>query len=266
MSELSRFQSLPGKPNVPGLLVAIEGIDLSGKTSLTIDLRDQIVARGGKAEVIAFPYRSTTIGAALDAYLKGTSEILPDVAHLLFSANRREIAPRIRSLMNEGVHVILDRYHYSGAAYSMANGLERTWCEQVDAGLPKVDILIYLDVSPCDVRSLVSERLTKTAERYERHDFLEKVAQSYAQIFSREMLMDPHHVCVSLDPFKSRESIQTETFAIFKRVYHQFWLSVNVPELGFVNPRDPITGDGNDVGIDVPGELDNQGVSDGDDQ
>ena len=67
-----------------------------------------------------------------------------EVAHLLFSANRWEYATQIRETLASGVTVIMDRYAFSGVAYSVAQGLDMDWCTQADIGLPKPDCVIYL--------------------------------------------------------------------------------------------------------------------------
>ena len=66
--------------------------------------------------------------------------------HLLFSANRWESSNEIVTLMEAGKDVICDRYVYSGVAYSSAKGLDFEWCYSSDKGLPKPDLVIFLDI------------------------------------------------------------------------------------------------------------------------
>lgn len=40
--------------------------------------------------------------------------------------------------------MILDRYAYSGAAFSAAKGFDLEWCKNCDRGLPKPDIVFYM--------------------------------------------------------------------------------------------------------------------------
>lgn len=40
--------------------------------------------------------------------------------------------------------VILDRYIWSGKAYSLALGLEEEWVDMPDRGLPRPDLTFYL--------------------------------------------------------------------------------------------------------------------------
>ena len=48
--------------------------------------------------------------------------------------------------LNEGKNVILDRYVYSGVVYSAAKGLDLNWCLNPDKGLPKPDLLFYIEI------------------------------------------------------------------------------------------------------------------------
>lgn len=50
-----------------------------------------------------------------------------------------------------GTHLVLDRYAYSGIAYSAAKqipGMDRQWCASADAGLIAPDAVIFLQMFP----------------------------------------------------------------------------------------------------------------------
>lgn len=50
-------------------------------------------------------------------------------------------------MLNQGKNVILDRYVYSGVAYSAAKGLDFNWCLNCDIGLPKPDLIFYIEIN-----------------------------------------------------------------------------------------------------------------------
>ena len=79
-----------------------------------------------------------------------TQECADDTAiHLLFSANRWEAHKGIKKKLQEGQSIVLDRYAFSGVAFTAAKGLHSVeWCKGPDTGLPKPDVVIYLNVSP----------------------------------------------------------------------------------------------------------------------
>ena len=41
----------------------------------------------------------------------------------------------------------MNRYYQSNLIYGLANGMKRKWLENLDAGLPKADLVILLDVT-----------------------------------------------------------------------------------------------------------------------
>ena len=65
-----------------------------------------------------FPDRETDIGRLISAYLEKASEIDDSAVHLLFSANRWEKRQAIQDALSRGHNVVMDRYAYSGVAFS----------------------------------------------------------------------------------------------------------------------------------------------------
>lgn len=155
-----------------GSLIAIEGLDRTGKTTQTEYLLKKLTALNIKHKLIKFPQRETEIGKLINKYLVDKSfELSDQAAHLLFSANRWELVNEIRNDLNNGITIILDRYVYSGIAYSSAKGLDFDWCLDPEKGLPKPDITIFLKFEN-------PENANRTGfgdERYEVVEFQEKV-------------------------------------------------------------------------------------------
>ena len=67
-----------------------------------------------------FPDRTTNIGAIINSYLGCKKELEDHVVHLLFSANRWEMEKEIINTLMSGTSVLIDRYAYSGVAFSAA--------------------------------------------------------------------------------------------------------------------------------------------------
>ncbi|GAV28126.1 hypothetical protein PMKS-001594 [Pichia membranifaciens] len=155
-----------------GALIAIEGLDRTGKTTQTERLLVKLKELNIKHKLVKFPKRDTQIGNLINTYLTEKSFQLSDqAAHLLFSANRWEIIDEIKKELQGGTVVILDRYVYSGVAYSAAKGLDFQWCLNPDVGLPKPDLTVFLQFKQ-------SENASRTGfgdERYEVAEFQEKV-------------------------------------------------------------------------------------------
>ncbi|KAM0679176.1 hypothetical protein BDAP_000068 [Binucleata daphniae] len=146
--------------------IVIEGIDRSGKTTITKYIAEYI----NNATRISFPNRESVTGKIIDSYLKNNVNLNPQTIHLLFSANRWEMKKEIENMLTKG-SVVCDRYFYSGIAYSIANGLDIEWCNKPDAGLRKPDLVIFLDIKPKNVQ----QRSGFGDEKYEKAEHLEKV-------------------------------------------------------------------------------------------
>ncbi|KAG7838197.1 hypothetical protein KL943_000273 [Ogataea angusta] len=159
-----------------GVLIAIEGLDRTGKTTQTLRLLERLDKHGVDATLIKFPERTTPIGKIINSYLTDKAfELSDQSAHLLFSANRWELAEKIRNLLESGRTVALDRYVYSGVAYSSAKGLPFDWCLSPDIGLPKPDIVLFMKFEH-------EENVTREGfgeERYEVAEFQQKVRTQF---------------------------------------------------------------------------------------
>lgn len=159
-----------------GRLILIEGLDRSGKSTQADILTSKL-----NGILFKFPDRSTSVGKLINEYLVNNDFHLPDEAvHLLFSANRWELADKIIKTLEMGTNVVLDRYIYSGIAYSLAkSGLnDYEWLYSPDKGLPKPDLTMFLTI---DLDEL-SKRKGWGDERYEKEAFQKKVKECFLSI------------------------------------------------------------------------------------
>ncbi|KAI9208263.1 deoxythymidylate kinase [Polychytrium aggregatum] len=161
-----------------GALIVIEGTDRSGKSTQCSHLVELLESRGLAVELIKFPDRTTPIGQSIDRYLKGMQEIDDRVVHLMFSANRWECMSSMRRKLQQGITLIVDRYAFSGVAYSSAKGLDLQWCKNPDVGLLRPDQIIFLDIPPAEA----AQRSDYGAERYEKLEFQNKVYQAFGRL------------------------------------------------------------------------------------
>mmetsp|Transcript_3429 Transcript_3429/g.4355 ORF Transcript_3429/g.4355 Transcript_3429/m.4355 type:complete len:208 (+) Transcript_3429:80-703(+) len=166
-----------------GVFVVLEGVDRSGKSTQCRRLVETLEKRGRSASLMRFPERATAIGNLINRYLKKEIELDDHAIHLLFSANRWELAVSIQDSVNAGTDVICDRYAYSGVAFSAAksNIQDIEWCKAPDAGLPEPDLIIYLEFThPQDAE----KRGGYGDERYEDPQMQRRVAQNFKSLRS----------------------------------------------------------------------------------
>src|SRR5580692_11000422 len=98
----------------PGKLIALEGIDGSGKrTQLDLLARD-IEARGLPALRISFPRYDSSFGKLVARYLNGEFGSLetvdPHLSALLYAGDRLEAKADIHAALAAGKIVLADRY------------------------------------------------------------------------------------------------------------------------------------------------------------
>ncbi|CAK9176116.1 unnamed protein product [Ilex paraguariensis] len=158
-----------------GALIVLEGLDRSGKTSQSSRLLSYLEGLGYPVESWRFPDRNTGVGQMISSYLSNKSQLDDHAIHLLFSANRWEKRALMENKLRSGTTLIVDRYSYSGVAFSSAKGLDIEWCKAPEMGLLAPDLVLYLDIPPENA----AERGGYGGERYEQLEFQRKVAQSY---------------------------------------------------------------------------------------
>ncbi|OWA50575.1 putative Thymidylate kinase [Hypsibius exemplaris] len=168
------------KPRGRGAFIVLEGLDRSGKTTQSQALVEGLRKHDVPTEFIRFPDRNpeNPLSKAISDYLSSKTELDAMTAHLLFAAQRTEMRSSMEALLAAGTTLVVDRYSYSGIAYSMAKGLDKQWCSNVEAYLPKPDLVVYMEITP-DQAAL---RGGFGEERYETRLFQEKVYQAYQAI------------------------------------------------------------------------------------
>ncbi|KAJ1533974.1 Thymidylate kinase, partial [Cladochytrium tenue] len=125
----------------------------------------------------------------IDAYLKRSAEVDDRTIHQLFAANRSERMPDLRRTLLAGTTVILDRYAYSGVAYTLAKGapgLDLSFCKAADAGLLAPDLVLFLDIPAASAAS----RPGFGDERYETRDAAAAVRRAFA-LLAEDARADP---------------------------------------------------------------------------
>ena len=162
----------------PGLLIAFEGLDQSGKQTQAEALRATLAAHGRACRLLSFPDYTTPIGDEIGRALRGEREFSADVMQLLYVANRHERKPEIEQALASGVTLLCDRYVASSIAYGEAQGLDPSWLALIQQFLPAPDLTILLDIAP----ETAAGRKAAGRDRYERDlALLSRVRASYSR-------------------------------------------------------------------------------------
>src|ERR1700733_3878295 len=133
---------------MPGLIIAFEGLDQSGKQTQAELLRDRLKQDGHKSRLVSFPDYGTSIGEEIARALQGEREYGPEVMQLLYIANRYERTGDLRRWLDGGLILVCDRYTASSVAYGEAQGLDSAWLTEIQKFLPPPSLTIVLDIAP----------------------------------------------------------------------------------------------------------------------
>ena len=160
------------------MLIAIEGLDQSGKATQAELLRDRLRAGGTRARMISFPDYGTSIGEEIARALQGERNYGPEAMQLLHVANRYERKDDLERWLNGGLAVVCDRYVASGIAYGVSQGLDARWLTDMQRFLPVPDLTLLIDIDP----ALAVDRKPAGRDSYERDlALLQRVRDSYLQ-------------------------------------------------------------------------------------
>lgn len=165
-----------------GAFIVFEGCDRCGKSTQSRLLVEYLKKASIPVEHMVFPERSSNIGKLINSYLTSQQNLNDETIHLLFAANRWEHKNKILSLLKSGTTLVVDRYSFSGVVYSAAKGMSLKWCMSPEHGLPRPDIVFYLEA---EADALLS-RGNYGEERYEKKEFQTKVAQIYETVYEKE--------------------------------------------------------------------------------
>lgn len=156
------------------MIITIEGVDRSGKSTQAAMLTEWIRNRGYETRLFKFPDYSTQTGELISGHLK-SGQVDPKTLHALMAENRRERLDDMRRAMSEAHVLVMDRYVESNMAYGLANGLDRKWLAGLDKDMPTSDAVILLDM---DATKSFGRR--GDGDSFESdHSFIKRVAEAY---------------------------------------------------------------------------------------
>lgn len=200
------------------MLIVIDGIDGSGKTTQVELLAKYLTDKNIPYEIISFPrYEDNLYGKLIRRYLEGEfggiKQVNPYLMALAYAGDRVLAKPEVESWLNSGKVVIANRYVSSSKAHLGANLPEAqrkqfmNWIDQLEYqtnGLPKEDLTILLDVDPSMGQENVSGKHEDIHERNLKH--LDKASKIYLELCKAEenwQVVD----CMDRLTMKSKEQI-----------------------------------------------------------
>ncbi|GAC1480616.1 MAG: thymidylate kinase [Steroidobacteraceae bacterium] len=158
-----------------GKLVAIEGIDGSGKRTQVALLEKALAARGYSVFSTGFPQYDSWFGKLVGKFLNGDlgplETVDPRFAALLYAGDRFEGKSNLEAALHTHHIVLADRYIGSNLAHQTARVpiADRpeflAWVEHLEYtvySLPRESVVVYLRVPPREAQKLVALKSART--------------------------------------------------------------------------------------------------------
>lgn len=171
-----------------GLLIVLEGIDGSGKTTQAKSLLRRLRARGWDAVFFREPSRGKW-GREIKRQAARADSLTPEQELDLFVKDRRENVERnLKPALARGKIVVLDRYYFSTIAYQGAKGIDPRRIRRLnEAFAVKPDLVIILDLAARDGLTRIAGRETRD-ELFEREEYLVRVGRIFRGLRGRNIL------------------------------------------------------------------------------
>jgi dTMP kinase len=174
----------------PGKLIALEGLDASGKTTQVQKLADYLEKKGEKVFVTKNPTREGEIGTLIHKILQKQLTVPSVAMQYLYSADREVQQEEIIEHLEKGETVVTDRYFWSAVPYGLADLREADVENTAKIILVAQSILshyygfivpdktFYLQISVGQAVERISKQ-HEVKEIYEEKGLLERVKTGY---------------------------------------------------------------------------------------
>ena len=220
------------------MLIVLEGLDGAGKSTQVRKLRSYLESFDPSLEYIHFPrYDSPVYGDLIGKFLRGgfgdISSVHPQLVALLFAEDRHSAKEHLRSILDSGGLVLLDRYVYSNIAYQCAKLESESDSEQLrqwivdteygNFGLPRPDLNIFLDAPLDFVRKNLSDSRAGDDRAYlcgaaDIHEADIQFQARVREMYLRQARLDPDFVIASCSAVDGTMLPPDETFSRIKEI------------------------------------------------
>jgi dTMP kinase len=169
------------RPNAPGWLVVVEGIDGAGKSTVLGRLEAHCTERGFAAVRSFEPTRGPWGMKLRRSMTEGRLTLEEELA--LFIADRTEhVREEIAPALAAGKVVLLDRYYFSTAAYQGARGADpEAILAANEKFAPMPDLVLLLDYEPAGGLERVRAR-GDAPNNFEQLDQLREVRRIFLEL------------------------------------------------------------------------------------
>ena len=166
-----------------GKLIALEGVDGSGKSTQIARLAEVLRDRGLRVETTCEPTNGAT-GKRIRAMAQSNERVSPELELEWFVTDRREhVDQMIEPALSSGTWVITDRYTLSSVAYQGARGLSPdAILRDSEAEFPLPDLALIVEVEVDEGLARVRKRKGVAEPAFENREFLAAAAVIFASL------------------------------------------------------------------------------------
>ncbi len=200
----------------PGFLIAIEGIDGSGKTTQAHLVQDALQKVLQPRKIAACRTKEPTLshwGQILrDSALTGRLSVDEELEAFI-KDRRQHVEETINPELKDGNVVICDRYYFSSMAYQGTDGVSPDVIAQRNEEFaPEPDLLVVLDIDPQIGLQRIKTRSDR-ADYFKKNKTLHKARGIFLRIEKPYLL--------KLDATKKPEELRDLILAKFSEIFHK---------------------------------------------
>ncbi len=223
------------------MLIVLEGVDSSGKATQT-ELLCKALAKSHTVRKVTFPDYESDSSALVKMYLSGAfgetaDAVSPFAASTFFAADRfASYKTNWGQFLEDGGVVVCDRYTTSNMVHQAAKLSEKSekdafleWLYDLEyqkMGLPKPDIVFFLDMPPAYAKKLMAERANKFTGEAEK-DIHERDADHITKAYENAVYVAKkynwHFIsCVKDGEIRTISDIHEEIVKVTEGAIHEF--------------------------------------------
>jgi dTMP kinase len=197
-----------------GKFIVFEGIDGSGKTTYAKRLKEYL-SKGSEEAHFTFEPTKYVIGSLIRKVINKEIELNEQSIAALFAADRIDHVQNheygMLQYLNNGHHVVCDRYYISSYAYHVPH-VSLPWvveANSIAAGMLKADITFYIDISVETSLQRISQN-RQQFDLFESKDRITLVRENYYKAI--DYVGDSENI-IMIDGEKSMEEVYQDIVA-----------------------------------------------------
>ena len=215
--------------------IVLEGLDGAGKSTQVKMLQEYLSSKGHRYEYLHFPrFDAPVYGDLVARFLRGElgalDQVNPYLVALIYAGDRAEAASMIRSWLDEGKFVIVDRYVYSNVGYQCAKVDDpaereqlRQWIVDLEYqhnAIPQPDLSLFLDVPFSFTQRKLTEQRDGDDRQYlhgkqDIHEASLSLQERVRRVYLEQTTHDPRFRVIECTDAKDEMSAPK---AIFERI------------------------------------------------